>query len=256
MTPARFFQLSLLAFTIGGAFLGIYSIPQSELSEFPSWLVVLFTLSWIPGIILLISGFALLITASLGFSFVHFLKNSKYYDCRKANKSDLHNIHEMADGLFDWDISPLETMKLWHSHNNSLFWVLERYEINKKSKKKSFEGYFCVIPITEPATQSLLSGKLSGASFERCHIVPERKKVKAVYIGGIAAKTNTAKGFVMMGLKQYINHLFEHGLKQVITRPVSDDGLRVALHHGFTSIGPNDNTGNLFEHTKNIAKEN
>lgn len=255
MSPTNFFQMSLLCFTIGGAFLGLFSIPESSLTGIPAWVSVLFSFFWIPGVISLVAGFALLITASLGFTFVHFLKNSKYYDCRKANKSDLQNIYEMADDLFDWNISPLETMKLWHTHNRSLFWVIERYEVNKKSKKKSFEGYFCVIPLIESATQSLLSGELSGANFERCHIVPERNKIEAIYVGGVAAKTKTAKGFAMMGLKQYLNYLFEQGLKQVITRPVSDDGLRIAIHHGFTSIGPNNNQGNLFELTENSANK-
>jgi len=247
MTPSKLATIYAFCFTVGAAFLALFAIPKEVLVEAPSWMAVAFSYLWIPGTIFLLAGFAALISYFLTNAFEHFLKNSKYYDCRKAKISDLSKIYEMADDLFDWDVSPVESMKRWQKHNSTIFWIIEKYEVNKNSKKKSFEGYFCVIPITEEATNLLLTGEITGTNFEKRHIIQTGKDFENVYIGGVAGTSRNAKGFAMMGLKQYLNYLIEQGLKRIITRPVSDDGLKVVMHHGFTSIGPNENIGNLFE---------
>ncbi|GAA6186441.1 hypothetical protein NBRC116595_36910 [Aliiglaciecola sp. NS0011-25] len=247
VNPKNFLPISITCFAIAGAFLGFYALKPETITMLPEWLQTVSFFSWIPGVVLLLAGFAFLILYGVGLSAQYFLKNCKYFDCRKANEADLLKIYDIATDLYDWNVSPLETMKKWHSHNKTIFWVIEKTIFSDKKKIKSFEGYFCVIPMKEEAVEMFLKGEVTGATMEVGHIVPERRKFTDVYIGGIAAYSNSAKGYAMLGLKQYLSFLMERGVCRVLTRPVTPDGMRVAIHHSFVPLGPNADEGNLYQ---------
>jgi hypothetical protein len=252
VNPKVFLSISIISFAVGGAFLGFYSLKTETISQFPIFLQYVSNFSWIPGVILLLVGFALLITYCLGVGVQYFLQNCRYYECRKARESDLQKIYDIATELYDWNVSPLEIMKQWHKHNKSIFWVIEKKVFSKNKMIKSFEGYFCVIPIEDTTLDPFLKGEVTGASFETKHITPDRRKFSTVYVGGVAAYSNTAKGHAMLGLKQYINFLFERGVTRILTRPVNSDGLRVAQHHNFVPLGIKPDVGSLYEITKQV----
>jgi hypothetical protein len=158
------------------------------------------------------------------------------YECHKARLKDLELIYEFAKHHFGDDVSSLETMKRWYGKNSSVFFVIITEKRTSFEVRRRTVGYFCAIPLTESALRKIETGEIKGREIPNEYVARVRRECSAMYIGGIAAKGLGAKGALLAVLhKQFTSNKWA---KIFYTRPITNDGLRIAIKKGFTAIDP------------------
>jgi hypothetical protein len=162
----------------------------------------------------------------------------KDYECHKARKKDLDLIYDFAKQQFGDDVSPIEIMKRWYGKNPSVFFVIITEKRSSFEVRRRMVGYFCAIPLTESALGKIESGEIKGRDIPNEYIARIQRECRAVYIGGIAAKGLGAKAALLAVLhKEFTSGKSKWG-RTFYTRPITRDGVRIAIKKGFTAIDP------------------
>ncbi|WGL16969.1 hypothetical protein PVT68_01400 [Microbulbifer bruguierae] len=194
------------------------------------------------GVILFATGIALIFVRwaiwSLLYSFGR-LRDSlpefldPVYMARPASSMELKLIFNMGEDLFEGGVSSINQMKAWYKVNPNIFWVLRR---KGEGKRDPIRGYFCIIPLKAEAVKLLKEEQITGQSLTAAHISKEINP-KSVYVGAIAAKGFKSKGAVLHKMLNQIEMLKQKGTKNVFTRPVTKDGVRLVEKFDFSCIG-------------------
>lgn len=162
----------------------------------------------------------------------------KDYECHKAQKKDLDLIYDFAKQHFGDDVSTIEIMNRWYGKNPSTFFVIITEKRASFEVRKRMVGYFCALPLTEPALRKIESGEIKGRDIPNEYIARIRRECRAVYIGGMAAKGLRAKAALLAVLHKEFTSGKSQWAKTFYTRPITKDGVRVAIKKGFTAIDP------------------
>jgi hypothetical protein len=162
----------------------------------------------------------------------------KDYECHKARKKDLDLIYNFAKQQLGEDVSPVEVMKSWYGKNPSVFFVIITEKRTSFEVSKRMVGYFCAIPLTESALGKIESGEIKARDLPNEYIARIRRDCRAVYIGGIAAKGLGAKAALLAVLHKEFTSGKRKWARTFYTRPVTKDGVRIAIKKGFTAIDP------------------
>ena len=81
-------------------------------------------------------------------------------------------------------------------------------------------------------TQARAAGRLCpGATVPASGIIPVAGHKNTVYIGAIAGTDRSSKAAIMLSLTTHLESLAALNSLQVLTRPVTEDGLRVAQQY-------------------------
>jgi hypothetical protein len=155
------------------------------------------------------------------------------YMARPASSMELKLIFNMGEDLFEGGVSSINQMKAWYKINPNIFWVLRR---KGEGKRAPIRGYFCIIPLKAEAVKLLKEEQITGQSITTAHISKELNP-KSVYVGAIAAKGFKSKGAVLHKMLNQIEMLKQKGTKDVFTRPVTKDGVRLVKKFDFSCIG-------------------
>ncbi|MHB8321394.1 MAG: hypothetical protein ACYDA7_05205 [Acidithiobacillus sp.] len=156
--------------------------------------------------------------------------------CEPATEGDLSAIHTMAADYFGPEISPLDLMLSWQRKNHTVFRVLIEKRHSTFATSRKIVGYYCVLPVRKTAYDRLISGKMTGSTITAEDIVLHRSAPYAVYLGGMAATGFRARGGLLMAIRMDIDASWNGRVKRFLTRPVTAQGLRLVLHHGFAPV--------------------
>lgn len=153
-----------------------------------------------------------------------------------ARISDLKTINEFAQREFGERVSELQLMKRWWRVNDLVFHIISRVTILKGGRREEMVGYFCVIPLKGAVLEKLCKGEITGADIGAEFIAKQDQAPEAVYIGGVAGVDQASRGSALHFLSAHLNLFAEDKPVRVLTRPVTDDGLRVADGYGMTPV--------------------
>jgi hypothetical protein len=156
--------------------------------------------------------------------------------CEPATEGDLSAIHTIASVYFGPEISPLDLMLSWQRKNHTVFRVLIEKRHSTFATSRKIVGYYCVLPVRKTAYDRLISGKMTGSTITAEDIVLHRSAPYAVYLGGMAATGFRARGGLVMAIRMDIDASWNGRVKRFLTRPVTTQGLRLVMHHGFTPV--------------------
>lgn len=166
-----------------------------------------------------------------------------YHECRRAERRDLETIHAQAKQHFGDDVSPLNIMYEWYERNRELFWVVWHVLGSASGSRADIaEGYFCVLPLRENIVEEVARGNIPGSSFETSHIANEEEVCSAIYIGAILGNTLPARATALAYLDLYVALISNGHRLRVLTRPITDDGLRVAQGLSMSPVPLGDGT--------------
>lgn len=146
---------------------------------------------------------------------------------RSARYDELRLINELAVDLFGEHVSDLNLMREWYGVNPDVFWVLVRVTTARGFRNEQIVGYFCVIPITQKARNELRAETITGATLPATEILGTDQRPETVYVGAIAGTDWSSKASILVALNQRLEDMAKGGPLEVLTRPVSKDGLRV-----------------------------
>lgn len=160
------------------------------------------------------------------------------FECRPAKRHELEAIHEMALEQLGDGVSAVATMHRWFDKNRRVFYVLYENKKSERRETRTLRGYFCLIPITDEATSRMLAGEIRAVNLTPRDIVEDGKPCGSVFIGALVATTRMARANLISVVRY---ELVEHASKTtgtLLTRPVTDDGLRLVKDKRFSAVDP------------------
>jgi pimeloyl-ACP methyl ester carboxylesterase len=144
----------------------------------------------------------------------------------RATDADVERIYTLAAEFFGSDLSSVAQIREWLAVNPRLIWILE-----KKAEKESgreMAGYFCLLPLTLEAARSVREGTLTGVGIRGRDIAPPSQQPRFIYVGSIVGKGLTARAILLQELGRKIAEMASGDAVTLYTRPVTEDGLKVA----------------------------
>jgi hypothetical protein len=162
-----------------------------------------------------------------------------------AKPEDVSNIREMAIRFFGEGVTPEQVLSEFAAIGG-VFKVVKRVISTEREKRERFSGYFCVIPLSNRALASLLAGQLRGNELSVEHLPSDHELIAALYIGAVAARDHYSRAVVLEALRLNIRYALAFGVRQVLTRPLTSDGLRIVKKHSFQPVR-NEGIGQLYK---------
>lgn len=168
-------------------------------------------------------------------------------ECSPARFAELKTIHELAVHLFGTDVSDLRSMREWSDVNRKIFWAIRRVTVGPGQRVEQIVGYFCVIPLNGDAAVKVKRGDIKGASITLHHIATSKETPAALYIGGIAGIDFASRGASLHYLAANIQNFSADKNLKVLTRPVTDDGLRIVEGYRMIPVNGQGGLGEVYE---------
>ncbi len=158
---------------------------------------------------------------------------------RTASAGDLDAIQAMSDEEFDPDDqSSHEQALAWLGVCPDIYWLFWEEKEDSEGGKGKLLGYFGLLPLREEAVRGLKAGSLTVKGILPEHLAADPDDLAAMYVGGLIGKGLAAKSLVISQLRTVLlSHAIDRPL-EVLTRPVTPDGLRLAKRRGFTPVHP------------------
>ncbi|WP_148649616.1 hypothetical protein [Lysobacter antibioticus] len=170
----------------------------------------------------------------------------KAFDVRHVKRKELQEMRDFSQNFVS-QVPSIERLQAIFDASRCCVWWVERSSslLGERSSKRI--GFFSIIKLNDDAVRLLSSNSIDGLRFDRSHICGPRKKAKGLYVGGMGARGVRAKGWLVQHVRARISQFFDDGGSVVFTRPVTDDGLRLAKKLGFLPVVPSqDGMGNIY----------
>lgn len=152
--------------------------------------------------------------------------------CEDAREEDASQIHEFAVRTLGPDVTPIYGVsELLRS--KGVFRIIKEIENDGDSRTERLTGYFCALPLTDEAAAALKSGKMTGAAIGSRHLTARAEDSACIYIGAVAGRGPYPKGMIVRELKYYLQNQLAKKNVELVTRPISPDGERLARKYGF-----------------------
>lgn len=158
------------------------------------------------------------------------------YVCEQIKRRDINDLYNFLRNTLGDDILPERTMRAFYDKNDSVFYGVYKCQKGENSEHRTLAGHFSVAPISGETKTHLLANTLKGSDFTADCISTRKQRPAAFYIGAVVGKG-------LKGRAETLEYLLEHLIKItnkkapfVFTRPVTPDGLRLCLKHGFTPV--------------------
>lgn len=166
----------------------------------------------------------------------------------EASAAHVPKIREIAVTYFGEDVTPEAVLQDFADHGDML-WVVKNIISTADEERLRIVGYMCMIPMLESAYRDVVSGKLKGAELTTEHVPPRDEQPFAIYIGAVAAKDFHSRAVVVHALKAQIDQAQRRGVTYFLTRPLTEDGLRLCERHRFMPLNGKRGMGQLYQHT-------
>jgi pimeloyl-ACP methyl ester carboxylesterase len=152
-----------------------------------------------------------------------------------ASPDDVSNIRAMAVEFFGADVSP-EGVLVGFAAAKGILKVVKRAINAGLERRERFSGYFCVIPLSGESAQAMKAGTLRGYELNTSHLPTGTATTAALYIGAIAARDHYSRAVVLEALRLHIIYSLALGAKEVLTKPLTREGLRLVRKYGFQPL--------------------
>lgn len=154
-------------------------------------------------------------------------------------------IREIAVKHFGNEVTP-ESVLLDFANRGGVLWIVKHTIVLPDEERQRIVGYLCLIPLDDSAYRDVLAGSLRGLDISVEHTPPIGENPAAIYIGAIAANDHYSKAVVIRALKAQIELAKRDNVTHFLTRPVTDDGLRLCHRHGFSPVNGAREKGALY----------
>lgn len=161
----------------------------------------------------------------------------RMYEARKVTRGELVDAREFSMRFLP-EVPPLEQLERIFEASRGCVWFVNESRHGFGLKRIERVGFFSLIRLTQAAVQLYEHNNLNSFQLDRTHIAGPRNAAPALYVGGLGARGFRARGWIVQYLRSRIDSFFEQGGKVVFTRPVTDDGLRLAEKLGFRPVDP------------------
>ena len=168
-------------------------------------------------------------------------------ECRLATESDVQEAFELASRYFDSDPSTMARIREWLRADARVLWIVRRRTPGPYAGSSRLVGYYCVLPLRADAVQRMRSGALTAATLDSGDLAPSREEPAAFYIGAVAAADRVAAGTALGALQQFLRDSTPRRGLLVLTRPITEDGLRLVSHAGMQPVNGGGGIGELYE---------
>ena len=162
-----------------------------------------------------------------------------------ASPDDVSNIREMAVEFFGADVSP-EDVLVGFAAAKGILKVVKRVIIAGRDRRERFSGYFCTIPLSDESAQAVKAGTLRGYQLNTSHLPPGTETTAALYIGAIAAKDHYSRAIVLEALRLHISYSLALGVREVLTKPLTVEGLRLVRKYRFQPLEGDGGLNNMY----------
>jgi pimeloyl-ACP methyl ester carboxylesterase len=152
-----------------------------------------------------------------------------------ASPEDAWNIHDYALRMFGEGVTPEDIVMQFIAHGG-IFKVVKRIIVTEDGRREQFSGYFCVIPLSGNATRSARTGALRGNQFTMEHVAVSDERTAALYVGAVAGRDRYSRALILGSLRFHLEQQFVRGIKSVLARPLTRDGLRIAEKNLFKPL--------------------
>lgn len=172
---------------------------------------------------------------------------SKLFEAIPVKRGELAEARTLS-AKFVPQVPALEQLQAIFEASRRCVWFVDATARSAGGKKSRRVGFFSLIKLTEPAVNLFSRNGLDGFRLDRTHIAGPRGKAIGLYIGGLGARGVRAKGWLVQHVRARIDQFFESGGRVVFARPVTEDGLRIAIGMGFgPAVAGQDTIGNIFK---------
>jgi len=214
--------------------LGLFTVVHAA-GQFTKWSIP-HALYWAP----LLTGMGLLLSsfACVGVIWATRSYPKRDYFAKRAKRIHIPIIRELATNLIGGRIASTEILKGWHDKNPDTFYVIiESIKYPQKYKRiEELVGYLSVRPITKEAQKHIEAGTLTGGSLLPEHICSLTETPAALYIGGVVSKRFYGRAEPIAIAFREVDRYYNQGVRYLYTYPSTEDGLRLAKHHGFEPL--------------------
>lgn len=181
----------------------------------------------------------LLLTVALAFDLVRRFSErgslEKMFEAKKVTRGELKEAREFSE-IFLPEVPSEQQLAAIYEASRGCVWFVNSCKIGMGLKKSERVGFFSIIRLTADAVGLYEANNLSSFRMNRTHIAGPKARAHGLYIGGLGAKGIRAKGWIVQHLRSRIDVFFEGGGNVVFTRPVTEDGLRLAKKLGFEPV--------------------
>lgn len=219
---------SAASFTLGGALTGLGSFPD-RLSTYVAIPVLWYDILLIIGIVLIILSALLFWGSKLP------PISSVSYGIGAVEPVMLRKVYDFILTVLD-DVASFEVFRSWYEKNPEIIQAVVKIKANRLGTHQEIAGFFSIFPVTEEAKKLLERNELLGAAFAARHICDPREVPAAYYIGAIGGVGLRGRRATLFHLIGYMAALLKRHSKLVFTRPMTDDGLRVARDYRFRPV--------------------
>lgn len=168
------------------------------------------------------------------------------FEAKKVTRGEISDARDFS-ARFLPEVPVLSQLQDIYEASRGCVWFVNRCALGFGKKKTNRVGFFSLIRLTPAAIQLFSKNNLNSFQMDRTHIAGPRNVAPGLYIGGVGAIGFRAKGWVVQYLRARIDQFFESGGAVVFTRPVTEDGLRLAKNLGFIpTISEQVGIGNIY----------
>jgi pimeloyl-ACP methyl ester carboxylesterase len=152
-----------------------------------------------------------------------------------AAPDDVSNIRNLAVHFFGEGVTP-EDVLIEFARIGGILRVVKRVFTSGHDKRERFSGYFCVIPLHRDAAASVRAETLRGGSLTIDHVPSNDDKAAALYVGAVAARDHYSRAVVLEALRLHVGYSAALGIREVLTRPLTERGLGLVRKYGFRPV--------------------
>ena len=156
----------------------------------------------------------------------------KMFEAKKVTRGEVAEAREFSKKFLP-DVPPIEQLQEMFEASRGCVWFVNKCNFGFGLKKTERVGFFSLLRLTAAALPLCEANNLNSFQMNRTHIAGPRKSAPGLYVGGLGADGFRARGWLVQYLRSRIDQFFEQGGRVVYTRPVTDEGLRLANSLGF-----------------------
>lgn len=161
------------------------------------------------------------------------------YRAQPVQPADLEHVYRLGVKWFGKKVSGLERMKQWHAAYPGVIAKVVAERHYGARRVTDLVGYYCALPISESAANDILAGRRGITDVGAHELSPRGEVPSAIYIGAIATGVEASGAAALRGLLAAIRLMGKRRQNvQIITRPVTADGLALVEKFGMKVVGP------------------
>lgn len=158
------------------------------------------------------------------------------------------SIRKIGVRYFGEKVTEIRRMKQWAHKNPAVFTVIRKTHRLGTTSADYIDGYICVLPLKAKAWRDMLSQRRAVNDLSADDICAPGSNPAGIYVGAVVADSRLSRAAAVDGIRRVVRGFARgRGTLQVLTRPVTEAGMRLVLDHKLEPLQPGgDGEGNLY----------